>query len=73
MKHFEIVIEDGYYELYHDGEYVGTSCKIWLLRRWARQIWQEQRIIRLFLQLSPAQKELVKGVLNECHDGEPYE
>lgn len=44
-KHFEIVIwEDDSigqgYELFWEGNYVGTSGSIAILRRWARNIWQ---------------------------------
>lgn len=41
MKRYHIVISDYGYELYYYGQYEGTSTKIWLIRKWARDCWKE--------------------------------
>lgn len=50
MKRFEIVrVVDpdvgAWFELYNDGQFVGSAGVIRLLRRWAREIWQHPALL----------------------------
>ena len=43
MKRYKIAVSEYGYELYYYGSYEGCSSKLWLIRKWARDCWQEAR------------------------------